>query len=138
MATDELQAQGDQAQLTGDRLEDERRAIGSLLASVSNALVRIFKEQFGRGPTKARSYFAGPDTLICVLEDSFTPAERKLAEMGEHQRLRDMRLITQHASEKEFRAAVESIVGRQVRSFMSAMDTHTDTSAEIFVFEPER
>ena len=121
----------------GESVEAERPATGSQLAAISNAMVRIFKEQFGRGPTKARSFFAGPDTLLCLLEDSLTPAERRLAEMGEHQRLRDMRLLSQHASEKEFREAVEAIVGRPVRSFMSAVDTRTDTAVEVFVFEPE-
>ena len=31
-----------------------------MLAAVSNALVALHKEQFGRGPTTARSHFAGP------------------------------------------------------------------------------
>jgi hypothetical protein len=52
--------------------------------------------------------FAGPDIVICTLEDSFTPAERKLAEMGEYQRLRDTRLYFQYATDREFRAVVEA------------------------------
>jgi uncharacterized protein YbcI len=63
----------------------------SILSEISRQMVRLYKEQFGRGPTKARTSFAGPDTLICTLEDTFTPAERRLAEMGEHQRLCDTR-----------------------------------------------
>ena len=58
----------------------------SVLAEISRGMVRLYKEQFGRGPTRARSDFAGPDTVICTLEDTFTPAERRLAEMDEHQR----------------------------------------------------
>src|SRR3954452_9741074 len=46
---------------------------GSLLLAVSNEMVRLFKDQFGRWPTKARSSWAGPDVLICVLEDTLTP-----------------------------------------------------------------
>jgi uncharacterized protein YbcI len=110
---------------------------GSLLAAVSNAMVRLFKEQFGRGPTKVRSHFAGPDTIVCVLENSFTPAERNLVEMGEHQRLRDIRMFFQAATEDQFRSAAEEIVGRPVRSFMSAIDAKTDTAVEVFVFEPD-
>ena len=48
----------------------------SMLTATSNALVALHKEQFGRGPTTARSYFAGPDALVCVLEDVLLPAER--------------------------------------------------------------
>jgi uncharacterized protein YbcI len=99
--------------------------------------VRIYKDQFGRGPTRARACFADANTLIVVLEESFTPAERNLAALGEHQRLRDVRLFFQHATEGAMRATVEEIVGRPVRSFISGLDTMTDTSVEVFIFEPE-
>lgn len=46
-------------------------------------MVRIYKEQFGRGPTRARTEFAGPDIIVTTLEESLTPAERRLAEIGE-------------------------------------------------------
>lgn len=109
---------------------------GGALADVSREMVRIYKEQFGRGPTKARSDFAGANTLICTLHDSFTPAERRLAEMGEHQRLRDTRLYFQHATAEEFRSAVEKHLGRKVSAFISGVDTVADVSAEIFYLEP--
>ena len=66
---------------------------GSALAAISNAMVRLYKEMFGRGPTKARSYLAAPDVLICILRETFTPAERNLVAMGEVQRLRDSRVF---------------------------------------------
>jgi len=98
-------------------------------------MVRIYKEQFGRGPTKARTEFAGPDIVICTLEDSLTPAERSLAEMGEHQRLRDTRMYFQHATEKRFRETIERVLGRRVRAFVSGIDTRADVSCEIFHLE---
>ncbi len=64
----------------------------SVQMAVSNAMVRLYKEQFGRGPTKARTNFAGPDTIVCTLEDSMTPAERNMVALGDHQRLRDGRV----------------------------------------------
>jgi len=109
----------------------------SLLSTISREMVRLYKEQFGRGPTKARSDFAGPDVLVCTLENSLTPAERRLAEMGEHERLRGTRLFFQHATEDEFRAAVERLLGRSVRAFVSGMDTHQDVSVQVFYLEPE-
>jgi uncharacterized protein YbcI len=107
----------------------------SIRAEVSREMVRLYKEQFGRGPTKARTEFAGPDIVICTLEHSFTPAERKLAEMGEHQRLRDTRLYFQHATEAEFREVVERLLGRRVRAFVSGIDTKTDVCSEVFHLE---
>ena len=109
----------------------------SILMDVSNAMVQLFKEQFGRGPTKARSNWAGHDTLVCVLRESFTPAEKNMVALGEHQRLRDVRLFFQAATEERFREVVGGIVGRPVESFMSAIDTHTDTAIEVFIFEPD-
>jgi len=106
-------------------------------AEISREMVRLYKEQFGRGPTKARTEFAGPDIVVCTLEESFTPAERRLAEMGEHQRLRDTRLYFQHATKQDFLATIERIVNRRVRAFNSSIDTHKDVSVEVFHLEPE-
>jgi uncharacterized protein YbcI len=114
--------------------DDEKN---SVLAEISRQMVKIYKEQFGRGPTKARTDFAGSDIVICTLEDSLTPAERKLAELGEHQRLRDTRMYFQHASEEQFTGAVEETLGRKVRAFVSGIDTGRDVSSEIFYLEPD-
>lgn len=108
----------------------------SIRAELSREMVRLYKEQFGRGPTRAKTEFAGPDVVVCVLEDSFTPAERRLAEMEEHQRLRDTRLYFQHATKGEFIGAVERILSRKVRAFNSSVDTHQDVSVEVFHLEP--
>jgi uncharacterized protein YbcI len=103
--------------------------------AVSNAMVRLYKEQFGRGPTKAHTAFAGPNVLICTLENSMTPAERNLVVLGEMQRLRDTRQFFQYASEDEFRAVVEEITGRRVWAFVSGIDAARDVSSEIFYLE---
>jgi uncharacterized protein YbcI len=119
-----------------DATHDREREGFSLQMEVSNALVRLYKEQFGRGPTKARTDWAGPDLLVTTLENSFTPAERNLAHMGEHQRLRDTRMFFQYATEHEFRTTIEAITGRKVLAFVSGLDTEHDISSELFYFEP--
>jgi uncharacterized protein YbcI len=106
-------------------------------AELSNAMVRIYKEQFGRGPTKAHSVYAGPDLVICTLENSLTPAEHRMVQLGEHQRVRDIRTFFQHASEQDFVEAVEQITGRSVRAFVSGTDTEHDVSSEVFYFHPK-
>ena len=109
----------------------------STSVQLANEMVRIYKEIFGRGPTKARSDWAGADTLVCTLEDSLTPAERKMTELGEDQRVREMRLFFQHSCEANFRESVERITGRKVRAFTSGTDTGQDVSSEVFYLEPE-
>ena len=114
---------------------DERRL--SSLAEISREMVRIYKVQFGRGPTKARTAFAGPDLVVCTLEDSLTPVERRMAEIGDHERLRDLRSYFQLVTEGQFCEVIERALGRKVRAFVSGMDTRKDVSAELFYLEPE-
>ena len=121
--------------ISGDNDEGERRL--SSLAAISREMVRIYKVQFGRGPTRARTAFAGPDLVVCTLEDSLTPVERRMAEVGDHERLRDLRLYFQHVTEDQFREVIERSLGRTVRAFVSGMDTSKDVSAELFYLEPE-
>ena len=106
------------------------------LASVSTAMVALHKEQFGRGPTKARSYLSG-NTLVCVLEDALLPAERKLVALGEASRVRESRGAFQAATETEFIAAAERILCRKVRAFASAVDPNNDVIFEVFALVPD-
>jgi uncharacterized protein YbcI len=110
---------------------------GERLQAVSNAMVKLHKEQFGRGPTNARSYFAGPDTLVCTLEDALLPAERTMVDMGEHHRVRESRMFLQVASQEQFVGAVETLVSRKVRAFASAIDPAPGVVFEIFSFQPD-
>jgi uncharacterized protein YbcI len=114
----------------------ETHARGAMLAEISNEMVGLYKNLFGRGPTRARTNFAGPDTLVCTLENSMTPAERTMVELGERQRLRDVRLFFQYATEDRFREVVERNTGREVRGFVSGMDVEQDIAAELFYLVP--
>ena len=108
------------------------------LAELSNAMVRLYKELFGRGPTKARTSYAGPDVIVSTLEDSLTRIERTMAEAGEHERLRDLRMHFQYMSEDAFVGTVERITGRKVHAFVSGIDTKQDVASELFYLEPQR
>jgi uncharacterized protein YbcI len=127
---------------TSANIDDGRQQMGmnvtdrSPMLEISNAMVRLYKEAFGRGPTKARAHFAGPDTLVVILEYSLTVAERNLVAMGEHQRLREARLFFQYALEDQFRGIVERALGRRTVAFISGMDTQRDVAMEVFTFEP--
>jgi uncharacterized protein YbcI len=113
--------------------ETERR--DSIMLAVSNEMVRLHKEQFGRGPTRSRSAFAGADTLVCTLENVLVPAELKLIELGHEERVRDTRTSFQAATQAEFIAAVEQLLYRKVRAFASAVDVKANVAYEIFTFE---
>jgi uncharacterized protein YbcI len=110
---------------------------GQTLAAVSNTIVKLHKEQFGRGPTHARSDFAGRDTLVCTLENALLPAERAMVEAGATDRVREARTSLQAATEQLFIRAIEDIVGRKVRAFASAIDPPAGVVFEVFIFHSE-
>ncbi|MFL5859996.1 MAG: Na-translocating system protein MpsC family protein [Solirubrobacteraceae bacterium] len=109
----------------------------NMLLDVSNTMVKLYKELFGRGPTKVRTYWTGPDALTVILEDTLTKAEQNMVTLGEQQRLRDTRMFFQYATVKEFCEPVERITGRTVRSFISGLDSEVNGLAlETFIFYP--
>lgn len=99
-------------------------------------MVALHKEQFGKGPTRSHSHFAGPNTLVCVLEGGLLAAEKKMVELGDVARVRETRVAFQTATEPEFVSAVEQIFYRKVRAFSSAVDPKADIVYEIFSLEP--
>jgi uncharacterized protein YbcI len=110
----------------------------SVLMEISNVMVRLYKDQFGRGPTKARAVWCTEDALVVFLEDTLAPVERSMVRMGEHQRLRETRMFFQYATLREFCEPVERITGRKVRSFLSGIDTEVGgLSMETFILHPD-
>jgi uncharacterized protein YbcI len=107
------------------------------LLELANAMVGFYKDAFGRGPTRARANYAGPDTVVVVLENSLTVAERNLVAMGEHTRLRDARIYFQYAVEAEMRSIAERALGRRTVAFVSGIDTDRDVAIEAFMLEPQ-
>jgi uncharacterized protein YbcI len=108
---------------------------GSVLTHISNALVALHKEQFGRGPVRARTTFAGDDTLLCTLQDALLPAERALVEIGQQERVQESRLFFQTATREKFIGVVEDLTGRKVVAFSSATDPAAEVVWEIFRLE---
>jgi len=115
---------------------DEERS-GLLMVELSNAMVKLYKELFGRGPTKARTSYATPDLLVSTLENSLTRIERTMADAGEHERLRDLRTHFQYLGQDDFVGTVERITGRKVRAFVSGIDTRRDVASELFYLESQ-
>jgi len=115
-----------------------RSGSSSPLLEISNAIVRLYKAAFGRGPTQARARFAGTDSLVVLLQDTMTVSERKLAALGEHERLRAHRLLLHQVIEDEIRAVVEEALERPTLSLISGLDTMRDVAAEVVLLGPAR
>lgn len=124
----------DTQQQTAQRPDETQH--GGLLSAISSEMVRLYKQRFGRGPTKTRTNWAGPDVLVVTLEQTFTPAEHSLRELGEHKELRDLRLLFQYAQVDVFCAPIEKLTGRKVKAFISGIDTDADVATELFMLHP--
>jgi uncharacterized protein YbcI len=107
---------------------------GERLAAISSAIVTIFAEYYGRGPTKAKTY-AFDNYLITVLEDILTTVERTLVERGEEDLVRKVRLTFQEATAERFTSAVAEISGRDVVGYHSQVTFNPSIGFEIFVLE---
>jgi uncharacterized protein YbcI len=110
---------------------------GARLAEVSNAIVQIFAECYGRGPTKAKSY-QFDNYLVTVLEDIFTTVEETLVNNGHHDLVRQVRLTFQETVAERFKGAVAEVMGRQVLGYHSQVVVDPPTGFEIFILGPDK
>jgi uncharacterized protein YbcI len=106
-------------------------------ATIAGEIVRLQREYYGRGPTKAKVHDGG-DVIVVLLEETFTPAEQTLIARGEADGIQDIRRRFQRAMADQFISIVERATGRRVRSFFSDTDLHEDVSAEVFVLAEAR
>jgi uncharacterized protein YbcI len=107
----------------------------SVASEVSNMLVSLLKRHTGRGPVKARTTL-GPDTILCILQDALTQAEKTLVESGRENLVLTARKDFQMIMREEASSHVERLTGRRVLNFMSDSTVDPDMSAEVFVLEP--
>ena len=107
---------------------------GPLSAGISRAVVRLFAEHTGRGPTKARTTIDG-ELIVVLLQDGMTHAERSLVRAGRHAEVLLIRRTFQETMRLSLVEAVEGLTDRTVVSFMSANDIDPDAAAEIFVMD---
>jgi uncharacterized protein YbcI len=111
-------------------------AAASPLLRISNETVQLYKRAFGRGPTKVRTLFADPDTVVIVLEDALTAGERTLLDVGAEEQLREFRQVIQEALEPAVRSLIERTLGRGTRAFIPGIDPAQATAAHVITLEP--
>jgi uncharacterized protein YbcI len=114
----------------------EERNKGGRLAEVSNAIVGIFHECYGRGPTKAKTYMFD-NYVVTVLEDILTTVESTLVKNGEEDLVRKVRLTFQENVADRFTAAVGEVMGREVVTYHSQVTFDPPMGFEFFVLAPE-
>jgi len=105
---------------------------GQALVELSNAMVALHREYFGRGPGAAKS-FVNDEMVICVLSDIYTAVEHTLIDAGQAEHVKRTRGLHQEALEAKYKASVEAIMGRPVEAFLSAVHVNPDVAIEVFL-----
>lgn len=107
---------------------------GELLVALSNAIVGVYKELYGKGPVRARTWYLD-DMVICVLGDALTRSEQTLVEIGRGDRVALQRESFHEAARPVFMHVVEELTGRRVNAVLNATDEDQDVSTLVFLLE---
>ncbi len=107
---------------------------GEVRAALSNALVALMKEHYGKGPTAAKS-FINDEYVLTVLEGGLTRNEETMLAAGRGDDVRDYRLSFQQVIRDEMCGAVERVTGRRVLDYHSQIVFDPPRSFEIFVLD---
>jgi uncharacterized protein YbcI len=113
-------------------VETQRRP--GMLAEISNAMVGLKKEFYGKGPTKAKTYI-NDNYVLCVLQGGLTRNEETLIAAGQEMLVREFRLRFQEAMADATTEAVERLTGRQVIGYHSQIVFNPEYGFEIFVLD---
>jgi uncharacterized protein YbcI len=108
---------------------------GTRASEISDGLVSLHKQYYGRGPTQAKTYLVN-DTVVSLLRGGFTPIERTLIQQGSADAVHEMRRNFQAVMREEFTTLVERATGRDVIAYMSQIHSDPDIAVEVFVLEP--
>ena len=117
--------------------DGDRSSLGEMRATISREIVRLQAEYYGKGPTRAKTYIV-EDLVVVVLEETFTRAEKTLAERGERDAIEHIRRRFQQQMADAFTSIVEQTTGRKVRAFLSETNVDHDVSVETFLLADER
>jgi uncharacterized protein YbcI len=105
---------------------------GHLLAAISNRIVQIQREHYGRGPMKAKTYALDDLVVVVMRGTGFTPLEKTILDAGDPDRIVEMRHEFQHMMTKRFTDTIEELTGRKVLAFLSQAHVEPDLTLEIF------
>lgn len=131
IAGSDFESSGGQAEVAAEA----RRRHGDELTAISDGLVALIKEFYGRGPTQAKSYYQD-DLVVCILRGGYTQVEQTLRDGGRGSAVIEQRMQFQDLMRKRFEGVIEEATGRAVIGFMSGNQQDPDLMCEVFVLAP--
>ncbi|HCO03543.1 MAG TPA: hypothetical protein DIT48_09335 [Actinobacteria bacterium] len=111
------------------------RTHGDVLTAISDGMVALLKEFYGRGPTRTKSYYED-DLVVCLLRGGFSRVEQTLLEGGRGSSVIQQRMEFQELMRERFEEVVERATDRRVIGFMSGNQQDPDIMCEVFILAP--
>lgn len=106
-----------------------------MLTAISDGMVALLKEFYGRGPTRTKSYYED-DLVVCLLRGGFSRVEQTLLEGGRGSSVIQQRMEFQELMRERFEEVVERATDRRVIGFMSGNQQDPDIMCEVFILAP--
>jgi uncharacterized protein YbcI len=107
---------------------------GKLLSEITNRIVALMREHYGRGPIKAKTYVLD-NLIVCVLSNGFTAIARTMMEGGEPERVLEMRRDFQRMMKVRYSEMIQELTGRNVLAFLSQAHVEPDLTVEMFLMD---
>jgi uncharacterized protein YbcI len=108
---------------------------GDVLTAISDGMVVLLKEFYGRGPTRTKSYYED-DLVVCVLRGGFSRVEQTLLDGGRGPAVIQQRMEFQEVMRDRFTEVIQGATSRPVIGFMSGNQQHPDMMCEVFILGP--
>jgi uncharacterized protein YbcI len=121
--------------MTDPRVKPTPETHGDVLTAISDGMVGLLKEYYGRGPTRAKSYYED-DLVVCLLRGGFSRVEQTLLEGGRGSSVIRQRMEFQDLMRERFETVIQEATGRRVIGFMSGNQQDPDIMCEVFILAP--
>ena len=108
---------------------------GDVRTDISDGIVALLKEFYGRGPERTKTYVSD-DLVVCLLRGGFTRVEKTLLEGGRSRAVIEQRMAFQEVMRERFEGVIERATGRRVIGFMSGNQQDPDMICEVFILAP--
>jgi uncharacterized protein YbcI len=121
--------------MTPRDIQSSPKAHGDVLTAISDGMVALLKEFYGRGPTRAKSYYED-DLVVCLLRGGFSRVEQTLLAGGRGSSVIQQRMDFQDLMRERFESVIVHATGRRVIGFMSGNQQDPDIMCEVFILAP--
>ena len=108
---------------------------GDVVTAISDGLVGLLKEFYGRGPSRTKTYY-DDDLVVCLLRGGFSRVEQTLLDGGRGSSVIQQRMDFQDLMRERFERVIEDATGRRVIGFMSGNQQGPDIMCEVFILSP--